>query len=127
MPQTRAALAIPFVGKDVPSPSSEFAHPDVIIGLTVLAYRYEGLRWSNFNEIVKTMKSTLGKEMGPYEQRPSAKRYAAWVALAGGALKGIRRQQSESDGKEDDATAAQVCVCVCVCVCVFVGVSKPCW
>lgn len=42
MPRTRAKLGIPFVGKDVPSRSSEFAHPDIIIGLTVLAYRYEG-------------------------------------------------------------------------------------
>jgi hypothetical protein len=30
MPRTRAKLAIPFVGKDVPSRSSEFAHPDVV-------------------------------------------------------------------------------------------------
>ena len=37
-------MAVPFVGKDVPSRSSEFAHPDVVIGLTILAYRYEGLR-----------------------------------------------------------------------------------
>jgi hypothetical protein len=45
MPRTRAKLGVPFVGKDVPSRSSEFAHPDIIIGLTVLAYRYEGLRY----------------------------------------------------------------------------------
>jgi hypothetical protein len=36
-PRSRSKMAIPFVGKDVPSPASEFAHPDVIIGLTVLA------------------------------------------------------------------------------------------
>jgi hypothetical protein len=40
VPRSRLKLAVPFVGKDVPSKSSEFAHPDVIIGLTVLAYRY---------------------------------------------------------------------------------------
>ena len=39
MPRSRFKLAIPFVGKDVPSRASEFAHPDIIIGLTVLAYR----------------------------------------------------------------------------------------
>ena len=44
MPRSRFKLAIPFMGKDVPSRASEFAHPDIIIGLTVLAYRYEGLR-----------------------------------------------------------------------------------
>lgn len=44
MPRSRAKLAIPFISKDVPSPASEFAQPDIVIGLTVLAYRYEGLR-----------------------------------------------------------------------------------
>ena len=39
VPRSRLKLAVPFVGKDVPSQSSEFAHPDVIIGLTVMAYR----------------------------------------------------------------------------------------
>lgn len=38
-PRSRLKLAVPFVGKDVPSKSSEFAHPDVTIGLTILAYR----------------------------------------------------------------------------------------
>ena len=44
MPPSRKKLAIPFISKDVPSPASEFAQPDIVIGLTVLAYRYEGLR-----------------------------------------------------------------------------------
>jgi hypothetical protein len=34
------ALAV-VSAQDVPSRSSEFAHPDVAIGLTILAYRYE--------------------------------------------------------------------------------------
>ena len=42
MPKSRKLLAVPFLGKDVPSRSSEFSHPDVVIGLTTLAYRYEG-------------------------------------------------------------------------------------
>jgi len=42
MPRSRFVTAIPFIGKDLPSSSSEFAHPDVVIGLTILAYRYEG-------------------------------------------------------------------------------------
>lgn len=44
LPRTRRYLAVPFVGKDAPTVASEFAHPDVAIGLTILAYRYEGLR-----------------------------------------------------------------------------------
>ena len=33
MPLSRTMLAVPFVGKDTPSPANEFAHPDVTIGL----------------------------------------------------------------------------------------------
>lgn len=36
--KSRSLTAVPFVGKDVPSPASEYAHPDVVIGLTILAY-----------------------------------------------------------------------------------------
>lgn len=42
MPRSRTLTAVPFVGKDVPSAASEFAHPDVVIGLTIMAFRYEG-------------------------------------------------------------------------------------
>eukprot|EP00966_Prymnesium_polylepis_P048919 1131888-Prymnesium_polylepis.1 len=37
VPHARRMLAVPFVGKDCPSDSSQFSHPDVVIGLTVLA------------------------------------------------------------------------------------------
>ena len=40
----RKLLAVPFVGKDMPSDAAEFSSPDVIVGFTLLAYRYEGLR-----------------------------------------------------------------------------------
>lgn len=88
MPRTRGKLAIPFVGKDVPSRSSEFAHPDVIIGLTILAYRYEGLRWSDFEDIIGNIRSTLTKEIGPYKLRKSSILYSTWVRDAGGFIKG---------------------------------------
>ena len=45
-------LAVPFIGKDCPSDSSQFSHPDVVIGLTVLAYRYEGLRKKDFAKLM---------------------------------------------------------------------------
>ena len=35
---TRRLLAVPFLGKDAPSPSSEFSHPDVRTVMTCLAY-----------------------------------------------------------------------------------------
>ncbi|CAE7945046.1 unnamed protein product [Symbiodinium sp. KB8] len=48
-----AEHAVPFIGKDCPSTASEFAHPDVAIGLTLLAYRYEGLRKQDFLLLLK--------------------------------------------------------------------------
>ncbi len=48
---------MPFIGKDVPSKSSEFAHPDIIIGLTILAYRYTGMRYEDFVELVDALRT----------------------------------------------------------------------
>ena len=48
VPLSRKLLAVPFVGKDVPSIASIFSHPDIVIGLTILAYRYEGMRRTDF-------------------------------------------------------------------------------
>ncbi len=41
VPVSRRLTSVPFVGKDVPSRAAEFAHPDIVIGLTVLSYRYD--------------------------------------------------------------------------------------
>ncbi|KAK3987282.1 hypothetical protein QBC44DRAFT_127707 [Cladorrhinum sp. PSN332] len=40
-PQTM--LAVPYRAKDMPSPRSEFSHPDIVIVLTCLSYYYSGL------------------------------------------------------------------------------------
>jgi hypothetical protein len=58
-PATRQFLAVPFVGKDVPSEASEFSHPDVLIGLTVLAYRYEGLRLTDFHHVLRMLRDEM--------------------------------------------------------------------
>ncbi|CAF2162823.1 unnamed protein product [Rotaria magnacalcarata] len=36
-------IAIPFRGKDLPSENSEFSHPDIMMGFTILSYLYRGL------------------------------------------------------------------------------------
>ena len=109
MPATRAKLAIPFVGKDVPSQSSEFAHPDVVLGLTVLAYRYEGMRWQDFDEIVQTLRTDLEKEVGPFKERPSTLRHEGWVAAAGGFVKGQALPDTETE-EEAEALEKRVVV-----------------
>eukprot|EP01059_Diplonema_ambulator_P011882 TRINITY_DN2195_c0_g1_i1.p1 TRINITY_DN2195_c0_g1~~TRINITY_DN2195_c0_g1_i1.p1 ORF type:complete len:3611 (+),score=1490.67 TRINITY_DN2195_c0_g1_i1:684-11516(+) len=85
-PQTRIKLAIPFVGKDQPSHSSEFAHPDIVIGLSVLAYRYQGLRMQDFEAVLKEIQATVEKEPGKYAQRKTNVLYEKWVEAAGGKI-----------------------------------------
>ncbi|KAG7294014.1 hypothetical protein NEMBOFW57_004075 [Staphylotrichum longicolle] len=41
--QPPTMLAVPYRAKDMPSPRSEFSHPDVVIVLTCLSYYYRGL------------------------------------------------------------------------------------
>ena len=65
----RGLCAVPFIGKDVPSSSSEFAHPDVLIGLTVLAYRYEGLRIEDVKRIVTQLKHDFVRQVGNKDKR----------------------------------------------------------
>lgn len=108
MPQTRAKLAIPFVGKDVPSKSSEFAHPDVIIGLTILSYRYEGLRWTDFEDIISNLRSTMTKEIGPFKLRKSSLRYSSWVNDAGGSVKGENTFTIPDDSHAMDVEALDI-------------------
>ena len=90
MPKSRRVTAIPFIGKDVPSQRSEFSHPDIVIGLTVLAYRYEGLRHVDFKRLMTTLQQNMWEEVGPYHKRPSSKLFAEWVKLAGGKVRGSR-------------------------------------
>ena len=78
--ENRKLLAIPFVGKDVPSESAEFAHPDVVIGLTVLAYNYEGLRPDHVKMLAKLLKDDHKRQLGQASKRPAQKLLDAWIA-----------------------------------------------
>jgi hypothetical protein len=90
-PESRRLMAVPFLAKDVPSMNSEFAHPDVVIGLTILAYRHEGLRVEDLHRIVKGIKSDFARQIGPRSSRPSnvvfenwrEEARSAWVRLEG--------------------------------------------
>ena len=69
MPESRRLLAVPFIGKDVPSPAAEFANPEVLVGLTILAYRYDGLRDSDVSQLVASLKDRLKQETGQQEPK----------------------------------------------------------
>ena len=78
-PPPRKLLAVPFVALEVPSRSSEFAHPEVLIGLTVLAYRYEGLRTDDLKKVVKSLKKDMEAQAGPFSERPARIQFSTWV------------------------------------------------
>ena len=82
MPYTRKVLAVPFVGKDVPSRASEFAHPDVLIGLSILAYKYSGLRKNDLQRLVTQLKHDYSRQTGPRNERPAALLFRQWLELA---------------------------------------------
>jgi ankyrin repeat protein len=86
--KSRLKLAIPFVGKDVPSPASEFAQPDVMIGLTILAFHLQGLRKDDIDEVIKELQKKFIVESGQPQHRPSAVMYSEWVKEAGGEICG---------------------------------------
>ena len=79
LPKTRRLLAVPFVGKDIPSRTNEFSHPDVVLGLTICAYRLEGLRRADFKQMLRILMEEYDNEAGPPQKRPAARRWADWV------------------------------------------------
>jgi hypothetical protein len=83
-PPSRRFLAVPFVALDTPSPSSEFAQPDVRIAMTFLAFRYEGLRRHDTMMLVMALKRSLVREHGPVHLRPSFLRFDRWLAGTAG-------------------------------------------
>jgi hypothetical protein len=70
------------VAQDVPSAAAEFAHPEVQIGLTVMAFRYEGLRRRDLHAVVTSLKKALTHESGPFTERPSRVLFDSWLAAA---------------------------------------------
>ena len=56
MARSRKLLAVPFVGKDTPSRSNEFSHPDVRIGFTILSFMYTGLRRSDMDVLLSNLR-----------------------------------------------------------------------
>ena len=80
----RRFLAVPFIGKDVPSRSSEFAHPDILIGLSICAYRYEGLRISDVKRLINQLKQDYARQVGPRDQRPACLLFRDWLIQSNG-------------------------------------------
>ncbi|KAK1937540.1 hypothetical protein X943_002698 [Babesia divergens] len=93
-PQSRRMLAVPFVGKGTPSRYSEFSHPDVLIGFTILAYLYQGLRKSDFVLALRHLAQQFYEEPGHLCDRESYKTFNRWVLSAGGRLRESKRKST---------------------------------
>ena len=94
MPKNRRFFAVPFVGKDVPSKASEFSHPDIVIGLSILAYRYEGMRRTDMIFVLRALREQMAAESGPHAKRPACLTWIRWVELAGKRVRGTQRHAS---------------------------------
>ncbi|PPJ57158.1 hypothetical protein CBER1_08454 [Cercospora berteroae] len=62
-------LAVPYRAKDMPSPRSEFSHPDVVLFLTSLSYYYGGL---DDDDLSNALSHVLNSDQADIE-------YMAWV------------------------------------------------
>jgi hypothetical protein len=101
----RRLAAVPFIGKDIPSRASQFSHPDIVIGLTILAYRYEKMRMTDFENVLLELREKLDAEFGPYHKRPAALRYKGWVETAGGKVRGPREEDDSGGVGLSDVSA----------------------
>ena len=106
-PKSRKLLAVPFVGKDRPSPTSEFSHPDVLIGLSLIAYRLNGLRRDDLKELVLSVREDMEDESGkPFYNRKACQKWVRWVSETGARVRGFSWAGiSLTDVKERDNTA----------------------
>eukprot|EP00466_Bigelowiella_natans_P015194 jgi/Bigna1/85176/estExt_fgenesh1_pg.C_20373 len=98
----RRLLAVPFIGLDVPSRAAEFAHPEIQIGLSVLAYRYEGLRRRDVRAVAQQLKEKLATEQGPYVQRASRIKFQEWLQLARDQRERAKEQKKKKIAAIDD-------------------------
>merc|ERR1712185_692210 len=87
--KARKQLAIPFVGKDVPSPAAEFAQPDVTIGLTIFAYELQAMRGHDVNQTLAHLQRSMVKQSGPVNERPATRMYNSWMKDAGAEVCGV--------------------------------------
>jgi len=57
--------------------------------------RYEGLRRSDFDRLIKSMRTSMVAETGAYSTRTTWNLYAKWVALNGGRVRGVKPEQQQ--------------------------------
>jgi len=106
VPKARRLLAVPFVGKDRPSEASEFSHPDVLIGLTILAYRHEGLRKEDVCKLVRRLKFALDNDENDgsaLANRSSYRCFERYVTDGGASIRGVKVATANTSTGADPA------------------------
>lgn len=78
--KSRRLLAVPFDGKDAPSRTSEFANPEIQIGLSISAYRLHGMRKRDTKDFIAHMKRSFSAQPGPFRGRPARIQFEEWKA-----------------------------------------------
>jgi hypothetical protein len=88
----RSLLAVPYRAKDLPSPRSEFGHPDVTILLTCLSYYYRGLDTEMIRQTLKHLFKSATPDL-TYEEwlRPCLARVPQQLR----SLKGVNMQDEK--------------------------------
>lgn len=94
--KSRRLLAVPFDGKDSPSKTSEFANPEIQIGLSIMAYRLNGLRKRDTKDLISHLKHNFSTQPGPFRGRPARIQFEEWKA------------QCVVDSFHDEAVSANV-------------------
>ena len=92
---SRIQLAIPFVGKDAPSPAADFAQPDVTIGFTILAYELQHLRDEDIDHSIAHLLSDMHKQHGPLADRAACTMYNGWMLSSGAEVCGVPKAAKE--------------------------------
>ena len=82
-----------------------------MIGATLLAYRYEGLRSSDMLRLLRSLRNEMSAESGPYAQRRACRLFTAWLRLNGATVRGFKKPPTpELALAQTRLDVAQVCV-----------------
>ncbi|CAH0380841.1 unnamed protein product [Bemisia tabaci] len=73
------SIAIPFFGKDAPSPRSEFSHPDVMLGFTIISYLYQGLNEQQLKETFLRLKDEFSHQVADSHLQAWAEASRTWI------------------------------------------------
>lgn len=98
-PGLKRRISVPFEAADCPSERSEYAHPDVAIVLTTLAYYHDGLSEAQMREAVAALLS-----MGPNSQKAI---YDDWYRNGRDGMSHTQREALDKVEKIDPTSSQQ--------------------